>query len=166
MCELEDFIDRYSYDHLLIAGDFNVDFSRNTPVRRHLQSFMAEHCLVSADLPFQSNIQFTYMRDDGCAFSWPDHYLCNHSQFHRVDFGTNLSDHCPLRCSLRFPALPQVPDCVPSRPSSDVGRIDWKSVTSDHIWSFCELISTRLPIFPKCVMGCVKCINHSWMISL
>ncbi len=106
LSELEGFIDRHNFDHLLVAGDFNVDFDRNSPVLRHLQNFMSDFHLVSADRPFQSEIQYTYMRDDGCASSWPDHYLCDSSlasslsSFQRFDFGSNLSDHSPLICSI------------------------------------------------------------------
>ena len=64
---------------------------------QHLRNFMADLNLVSADLPFSSAIRFTSMRDDGCVFSWPDHFLCdtslapNLSLFHLVDSGSNLS---------------------------------------------------------------------------
>jgi len=94
--ELEGFIDRHNFDHLLIAGDLNVDFSRPSVPLQHLRNFMADLNLVSADLPFHPAIHFTYMRDDGCAHSWPDHFLCDTSLspdlsvFHVVDSGSNL----------------------------------------------------------------------------
>ena len=62
--------------------------------------------LVSADQPFRSAIPFTFMGDDGCAYSWPDHFLCDNclapdlSVFHVVDSGSNLSDQIPLAGSL------------------------------------------------------------------
>ncbi len=40
LSELEGFIDRHNFDHLLVAGDFNVEFDRNSPVLRHLQNFV------------------------------------------------------------------------------------------------------------------------------
>ena len=74
---------------------------------QHLRSFMTKLNLVSADLPFHSSIGFTYMRDDSSASSWPDHFICDlylscsWSIIRHVDFGSNLSDHSPLACSLQ-----------------------------------------------------------------
>ena len=60
--ELEGFINLYTSDHILIAGDFNVDFYRASMTLQHLCSFMTDLNLVSADLPFHSSIGFTYMK--------------------------------------------------------------------------------------------------------
>ena len=61
------FINRHTSDHLLIAGDFNVDFCHASMTLQHLRSFITDLNLVSADLPFHSSIGFTYMRDDSSA---------------------------------------------------------------------------------------------------
>ena len=103
--ELEGFIDRYSSDYLIIAGDFNVDFNRTSVNCQNLVDFMNDLHLVSADQLSASGIAYTYMRDDGHAYSWPDHFLSYHSHAHRLsdfrtlDFGSNLSDHSPFFCS-------------------------------------------------------------------
>ncbi len=52
---VEGFIDRHNF---LVAGNFNVDFDHNCPVLQHLQNFMSDFHLVSADLPFQFEIQY------------------------------------------------------------------------------------------------------------
>ena len=67
--ELEGFINCHTSDHILIAGDFNVDFYCASITLQHLRNFMTDLNLVSADLPFHSSICFTYMRDDGSASS-------------------------------------------------------------------------------------------------
>ena len=74
--ELEGFIDRYRSDNVIIAGDFNVDFNRNSVNRHNLVNFMNDLHLVSADQMSDYGISYTYMRDDGGAHSWPDHFLC------------------------------------------------------------------------------------------
>ena len=79
LSELEGFIDWHKYDHLIITGDFNADFCRDNANLRHLSSLMSDLSLVSADLLFHSSIQYTYMRDDRGASSWPDHLLCDSS---------------------------------------------------------------------------------------
>ena len=63
--ELEGFIDRYSSDYLIIAGDFNVDFNRTSVNCQNLVDFMNDLHLVSADQLSASGIAYTYMRDDG-----------------------------------------------------------------------------------------------------
>ena len=78
--ELEGFIDRYSSDYLIIAGDFNVDFNRTSVNRQNLVDFMNDLHLVSADQLSASGIAYKYMKDDGHAYSWPDHFLSYHSQ--------------------------------------------------------------------------------------
>ncbi len=72
-----------------------------------------------------------------CASSWPDHYLCdsslasNLSNFQRFDFGSKLSDHSPLICSLHFSlSSPSLPPSV--SPNFSNTRIDWSAVTSDE----------------------------------
>ena len=49
VAELDGFISSQLYDNIIICGDFNVDFSRGGHNFRHLDSFMCEHGLVSAD---------------------------------------------------------------------------------------------------------------------
>lgn len=164
--ELEGFIARHECDHLLIAGDFNTDFNRNNVNLRHLQSFMSDLNLVSADLSHQSSIQFTYLRDDGAASSWPDHYLCDLSlaghlsHFRRFDFGSNLSDHSPLLCSLRADLSAPCPSS-PTSPTPSV-RIAWHAVTPDLAASYCSLLSSNLPPLPDSVRDCCEpsCTQH------
>ena len=96
LSELEGFINCHTSDHILIADDFNADFYRASMTLQHLRNFMTDLNLVSADLPFHC---FTYLRDDGSASSWLDHFICDtslapdFSLFCRLDFGSNLTDH-------------------------------------------------------------------------
>ncbi len=136
--ELEGFIDRHKTDHIVIAGDFNVDFHRDSVNARHLHIFMTDLGLVSADLPFCSSVQYTYMRDDGCVSSWPDHFLCDRqlagqlSCISRVDFGSNLSDHSPLACSLNLDLSHNLSN-PPLTPCLSNIRIAWHKATPDDI---------------------------------
>ena len=67
------FIDSQSFDHILICGDFNVDFDRGGDNAQLLCNFMDDYSLVAADLNFRNAIHFTYERDDCAVRSWPDH---------------------------------------------------------------------------------------------
>ena len=168
LAELEGFISGHRADHLLIAGDFNVDFNRNSVNLRHLHNFMSDLGLSSADLPYHSSIQYTYMRDDGSVSSWPDHYLCDSSlicdlsHFQRFDFGSNLSDHSPLLCSFHVSLSSPCPTSPTSSPSPDKSRIAWHTVTPDLSASYCSLVSSLLPTFPDSVRDCCDplCSQH------
>ena len=135
LAELEGFIARHKCNHLLIAGDFNVDFNRSSVNLRHICTFMSDPNLVSADLPYYSCIQYTYLRDDGSASSWPDRFLCDSSlacdlsHFRRFDFGSNLSDHSPLLCSIGV-GLSSASPASSASPSAKT-RIAWHAVTPD-----------------------------------
>ena len=100
LCELEGFISTHPFDNLIICGDFNVDFSRNSHNCRNLNLFMQNLNLVCPDL--SSNIKYTFRRDDLTSFSWPDHVLTLGHHKHlikgvaSIDDVDNFSDHLPL----------------------------------------------------------------------
>ena len=156
--ELEGFIDRHIFDHLLIAGDFNVDFIRESINLHHLHNFLSDLNLVVAGLPFHSSIHFTYRRGDGCVTSWPDHFLrdtslCSDlSAFGCSDFGANLSDHLPLSCSLRVDISSSSPPPVPA-PTVKF-RIAWHAATPDQFVSYCNMVSSQLLPFPVSIRDC------------
>ena len=157
----------HTSDHILIAGDFNVDFCRASMTLQHLCTFMTELNLVSADFPFHSYIGFTYMRDDGSASSWPDHFICDtslapdRSLFRRVDFGSNLSDHSPLACSLQVDLSAPSP-LLCSYTRSTKPRIAWHAADPDLIRSYCDLVSHYLPSLPNSICDCCdsQCTVH------
>ena len=143
--ELKGFVARHNYDHLLIAGNFN----RNSVSVHHLRSFMSDLNLVSADLSYLSSIQFIYMRDDGTASSWCNHYLSViyllpvFSHICRFEFGSNLFDHFPLLCSLCI----DLSEVFPTSPTSP-------TFSSDLAASYCSVLSSLLPPFPDSVHDC------------
>ncbi len=104
--ELEGFIDSQSFDRL--AGDFNVDFQRDTQ-NKLLLSFMGDYILSAVDLTFDRSVLSTYQHDDDSSItSWIDHILCDSfstaciSGVKRRNLGFNLSDHFPLTFIVDF----------------------------------------------------------------
>ena len=73
--KLEGFLDSVRYDHVIIAGDFNVDFCRDSPVKSLLLDFISSNDLCCVDRAFQDNILFTYESGDGNHRSWIDHVM-------------------------------------------------------------------------------------------
>ena len=128
------------FDHSLIAGDFNADFYHASINL----NFLFDVNLVSADLSFHSFICFTYMRDDGSASSWPDHFICDTSLapdlslFCQVDFGSNLSDHSPLACFLQVDLSVTPPSFAPTQSAKTC--IAWHVADSGLITSYCDLV--------------------------
>jgi len=65
LAELCGFLDSHSFDNLVIAGDFNVDFSKSSSIHHALLSDFIENLdLHSVDLDFAHHIKFTYESDD------------------------------------------------------------------------------------------------------
>ena len=58
--ELESFINSQPFNSLLIAGDFNVDVARCSSNTLQLTQFLEQFDLVSVDLSYHANVQFTY----------------------------------------------------------------------------------------------------------
>ena len=103
LCELHGII---SAENVIIAGDFNVDFSRPGPNCCNLSAFMLSNNLISVDQI--SSINFTYHNDDYSYFSSPDHVLTQSNYAYLIDsvsvldFADNFSDHLSLHSVLKF----------------------------------------------------------------
>ena len=83
LCELDGIISAEHFDDVVIAGDFNVDFSRPGSNCSNLSTFMSTNNLVSVDQLF--NIHYTYHKDDYSCFSSPDHVLTSSNYVHLID---------------------------------------------------------------------------------
>ena len=78
--ELEDFLDSVSYDHVIIADDFNVDFCRDSPVKSLFLDFISSNDLCCVDRAIQNNILLillmrvmTAIIDHGLIILWLAH---------------------------------------------------------------------------------------------
>ena len=166
--ELKGYVNSMFFDNLIIAGDFNVDFSRSNVTNRYLNSFMSNLNLVASDVQPKFGIKYTYRRDDGLAFSWPDHVLTfsHHSQAIRdircwesVD---NFSDHLPLEFSVNLDVTGNSGFVPKSHNASLSPCTNWNKVTAADIEKYNLLIQNNLPCFNPLVFECIKsdCTNH------
>ena len=168
--ELCGFIDSQAFDFLLIGGDFNTDLSFNSTRSCQLRDLMMEFDLICAD-SLSSSIQFTYVRDDGLARSWPDHFLISEglvsklSMVSTLQTGSNLSDHLPLFATLalqlRFPLAPVT--VQPSKPT----KTNWSKVSDLDIQRFRDYISAHLPVIDVDLLLChdSTCTVHASLID-
>ncbi len=155
--ELEGFIDSQCYDHLLIAGDFNVDFDRGGSNEQLLQHFMSNYNVSSIDLTFRQSVLYTYQRDSSSITSWLDHILCDPptavrvSNVKRLDVSSNLSDHSPLEFSLAFLCanVPPLDSCQSHAP-----RCDWARASPSELTCYRVAVSNYLPTLSEDVTSC------------
>ena len=88
-----------------------------------------------------------------------------HTQFCSLDYGSNLSDHLPLSCSLSVNLSTSLPSS-PS-PSSTKSRIAWHIATADQIACYCDMVATHLPAFPDVIRDCCDplCTKHHQVLD-
>lgn len=157
--ELCGFVDSLQYDNLIIAGDFNVDFTRPGVNCSLLLSCMDDLGLCSVDTSSYSPIHFTYERDDGSARSWPDHVLTSQYQARRItDIGCiysadNFSDHLPLYFSLDLSVTTTPLESTPPSGCSGL-KVDWPKVTAEDIDRYCNSLSASFPSISPQMVDC------------
>lgn len=133
--------------HIIIGGDFNVDFSR---VRAHtalLRSFCANQDLHVAIEHPNSSVDYTY-QFSMTRFSILDHFLLSPALFNYLMTSAtvihdinNLSDHEPIVLELDLAI-----DCttVPSNQGLQQHRVSWVKANDGHIKNYREVLSNRL----------------------
>jgi endonuclease/exonuclease/phosphatase family metal-dependent hydrolase len=99
MMFVENILFNNSECHVIIAGEFNVDFSRSWPHTALLNSFCDNHGLIAADRHSKNTVDYTYQFNME-RFCTLDHFLLSGTIFeefvssvsvsHDID---NLSDH-------------------------------------------------------------------------
>ena len=174
--ELSGFLDSHVFDNVIIAGDLNVDFSRQSTTFALMQEFMSELQLVAVDLDFGNIISHTYERDDGMVRSWPDHILtkCYHSRLitdiHCIHSVANFSDHLPLCFKLLAPNV-HVSTYAPFTRAADLSAtglsIQWQRVTDTDVSNYRQHLLCTLPVIPPELLSCCDpmCSTHSEFID-
>ena len=139
------------YDNVIIAGDFNVDFSHNNCRILSITEFMNTRKLLCVDLNYPIN--FTYASDNGRAHSRPDHILTSVnfsdciSDVAAVHSADNFSDHLPLTFSL----VADIPISGSSSTEQSISDLEaltkvcWHKITPVHTDHYLETLSKLLP---------------------
>ena len=140
-----------------------MDFDRGGSLTDLLVEFMSELNLLSCDLSFRNNVNFTYERNDGVARSWIDHIVCTQSFSSQVSnvytlrTGSNLSDHFPMFFLLHVNCLTMHSTPLPSSSvlSYNTPNIDWSKVTLHDIEKYQEMVTQCLSsLLPEIVNCC------------
>jgi exonuclease III len=123
--------------HIIIGGDFNVDFNRvRSPCTALLMSFIDEENLVCTGNNRTDETHSFTSKIDGYN-SLLDHFLVSTNLFEYVnDYhidsdGDNLSDHLPVCISLNLPAL-----YIEKQTVCDYTKLKWHEATVGNISNY------------------------------
>ena len=172
LCEIEGFIDTVVFDHVVIAGDFNVDSRASSPRATLFCDFLQDRDLVCVDQLPLSSVTHTYTSEASGTTSWIDHVVCDADlallvlSVSPLQYGSNLSDHHPISATVNFRCTDSlVPEAA--LPFQPCHRTNWDLVGEQHIKLFHNLLVSRLPRIPEELVSCVDpfCKSHQGAIT-
>ena len=89
--EIKALIDGHEFNYLLLLGDLNTDFSRNTGHVRTVSQFKEDYGLVAAWDKFEADFSHFCVTNDNSSLSLIDHFFWNST------VTENISDRCRVR---------------------------------------------------------------------
>ena len=157
---------------VILAGDVNTDFSRNTPFVNVVRDFMLEEKLVDVWWTYPVDFTFSSSTNNRTSFSTIDHFIINDyvarsiSDAGTIHLGDNLSCHEPIFLSLNVNIT--VNSDVPSTTNSNANHVIykpcWNKVTPTQLQMFKDNLQQNINsmiIPPGIVCNDVKCSNQS-----
>ena len=162
--EIYGLLEIYNDFTLIIGGDFNTDFQRQTFNLDLLNNFITVESLICTSLIY--DIDFTFESVTG-ARSTIDHFIFNENSFNDlIDFkvldeGFNLSDHCPIYVSIKCDN--QYLDKTECN-NKDNLVFNWFDATDDHLKNYKSILDCLLDdlLIPDSVINCTDrfCSEH------
>ena len=169
----------HTFDILLMAGDMNADFTRQTGHCRHISSFLQEYNLQRSWSKY--NVDYTHYQEiEGIStMSTIDHFFWNDGLdnlieqagvYHSIE---NFSDHSPIYCCLKVNSLTKTdPKMLPPVP-----KPKWNMASNDEKLAFRNNLNNKLTLLeiPSSVLECrdlhCKSVDHridvdNFMISI
>jgi hypothetical protein len=142
---VEDIIHGNSDCHLVLGGDFNVDFRRDRSHTALLNDFWEDVGLISSILHSAYNVDYTY-KFNMSRFSILDHFILSSALYneciadvsvlHDID---NLSDHEPLLLQLDIDVTSST---LHSR--AFIPHVSWVKASESNIYDYHLALSTNL----------------------
>lgn len=109
-------LEQQNSTYVVIGGDFNIDFSRQSVGSELLCQFMKDHRLAHCDDLMQHRYSYTYHHGSLDSSSFIDHFLVSDGLRNLVidgdicDSGFNLSDHLAINLDINMsPIMQQAP---------------------------------------------------------
>ena len=159
----------YNFDSVILLGDINCDFTRNSRFSQKISSFLLECNLLQAWERF--DVDFTHFQEtnDITHVSKIDHFFWSPSFDLKVTtagvihHNDNMSDHAPIYCSVDI-ASPSTIEIVADIPPP-VLKPSWKRATVEQRRSFPIILNEKLAqvSLSETVKNCsnVKCRDTS-----
>ena len=145
--DIKYFIDNTNCDKVIIGGDINCDFSRNTSFVRTVAEFISSHKLKVVWNNF--NIDYTHIHTDDVSTSTIDHFFMSPDCYastaftlHHVD---NTSRHCAIFMHVLCPPLPSGPaHAIHTDKSVSEPRCAWYKASENDTNKYKESLQTQL----------------------
>ena len=158
-------LEKHNFDSVILLGDINCDFSRNTGFARKISSFLLDCNLLKSWDRF--DIDFTHFQETNEVthvskidhFFWSPDLDPSITTSGVIHHGDNMSDHAPIYCSVDLPtaiAKDNSPDHSPPllKPS-------WRRATPEQRKSFPTILNEKLATIslPETIQNCsnLKC---------
>ena len=141
------FVENTPCTKLVIGGDFNCDFARDTHFVNCVRSFILSHQSQSAWDLFP--IDFTHIHTDGVSTSTIDHIIVSRSlqisnafTLHHID---NTSRHSAISVHVNCVLIDTQPMCdKPSHSTDSLPRCAWYKATHSDLHKYKECLETKL----------------------
>lgn len=161
------------FDQVIVTGDLNTDFKRNTRFVNIVREFVSELNLCKSwdNHP----IDFTHVTElNGNTYtSTIDHFLYNDAKTSLIDAGSlhhpeNMSDHCPIYMKINIPDINNAPKIKDNTKFRSIPR--WNKATEEQKTDFCGEVDESIQALdlPICLEGCrdVHCCNDQHFKAL
>ena len=134
---------------VLIAGDLNTEFSRNSGHVQTVSTFIDDLGIKMAWRRFYADFTHVSMRNDVTYIHTLDHFLWSEGTDNDiVDAGVihlveNESDHCPIFCNILIPSIE-----TPQKKSQSYQRLkpSWKKASEDDKEIFRATLADKLEL--------------------
>ena len=148
LAEISSIINTYDEHNVIMGGDFNVDFNKESINKDLLSNFCATEIFTSEFHQYPNAVNFTYESPTGNR-SYIDHFLYSKelsnkiSNVQRLLDGHNLSDHHPLVINFNFN-----PDKITDStnyPSADNHvRFNWNKISQEYKELYTRILDEML----------------------
>ena len=158
---------QYDSHQLIIGGDFNTDFSRQSSLHTGaLKIFLDQECMKPGIQHVLCDVEYTYMSKISGSRSTIDHFLVTHNLFNTICLyesihdGDNLSDHGVVRLALQL----SVEYCTDLPVTTGNPVIQWSKANTSELTKYRCCLDSQLEglDIPQVVLRCneYSCSSH------
>ena len=164
--EISGIITAHPNHEILIAGDLNTDFGRDSPFVSLVRDFMMNLNLSAAWWLNPVDFTFSFTRNNRTSFSTLDHFLlCDYLQSHIKDssvihLGDNLSGHDPIYISVEPRVAPALHNSSTIKDNDFINKPSWDKATDEQKKIYIENLQhelTSIDITQGLLCNDVKC---------